>query len=120
VLAGLAPFSPLGSPPQTGTVAAAIRHVRGTGQTAVHGATLPKALTARVVDALGLPVVGVSVTFTVTGGGGNLGGLTTRTVTTNTDGLAEGSLTLGAAAGANTVTATGTGLGTVTFAETGT
>jgi len=120
VLDATAITSPLSSPPATGSVAAAVRQVRGTGQTAVHGTTLPKALTTRVVDALGFPVAGVSVTFTVTSGGGNVAGLSARTVTTNADGLAETTFTLGAAAGTNTVTATGTGLNTVTFTETGT
>ena len=118
-----APASPTGvlsAPPFTGSVAAGIRQVRGTGQTAVHGTTLPKALTARVVDAFGLPVPGVTVTFTVTGGGGNLAGQTTQTVTTNGDGLAEVTWTLGPSAGANTVSATGAGLNTLYFSATGT
>ena len=118
-----APFAPSGiltAPPFTGSVAAGLRQVRGTGQTAAHGTTLPKALTARVVDALGLPVPGVSVTFTVAGGGGNLAGQLTQTVSTNGDGLAEVSWTLGGSPGANTVSATGTGLNTLYFAATGT
>jgi hypothetical protein len=110
----------LATPPQTGTVAAGMRHVRGTGQTAVRGTVLPKAFTVRVVDANGLPVAGVSVTFTVTAGGGNLAGLASRTVATNADGLAEVTLTLGSAAGGNTVVASSSGLGTVTFTATGT
>ncbi len=118
-----APAPPTGiltAPPFTGSVAAGIRQVRGTGQTAVHGTTLPKALSARVVDAFGLPVPGVSLTFTVTGGGGNLSGQTTQTVTTNGDGLAEVTWTLGPSAGANTVSATGAGLNTLFFSATGT
>ena len=115
-----APTGLLSAPPSTGTVAAGLRQVRGTGQTAVHGTTLPKALTARVVDAFGLPVSGVSVTFTVTGGGGNLAGQATQTVATNGDGLAEVSWTLGAAAGANTVSASGSGLNTLYYSATGT
>jgi hypothetical protein len=110
----------LAAPPQTGTVAAGLRHVRGTAQTAVRAAILPRAFTVRAVDANGLPVVGVSVTFTVAAGGGNLAGLASRTVATNGDGLAEVTLTLGSAAGGNTVVATSSGLGTVTFTATGT
>ena len=107
-------------PPQAGTVAAALRAVRGTAQSATAGATLPKAFTVRIVDASGLPVAGVSVTFAVTGGGGSLGGLGSRTVTSNGDGLAEVTLTLGAVAGVNTVSATAGGLGPVVFTATGT
>jgi len=110
----------LTSPPQTGSAAAALRMVRGTGQSAAAGATLPKAFTVRVVDANGLPVAGASVSFAVTAGGGNLGGLGSRVVTSNGDGLAEVTLTLGAAAGGNTVTATAGGLAPVVFTATGT
>ncbi len=110
----------LTAPPLAGMVAAQLRQVRGTGQTAPAGTALAKALTVRAVDADGLPVAGVAVTFTVTSGGGNLGGPTTTTVTTNADGLAEVSFVLGPAAGANAVTATAAGLGGVTFTATGT
>jgi hypothetical protein len=120
VISGPIPTLFLTVPPQTGYDAGALRHVRGTGQTAARGTTLPKAFTVRVVDNDGLQVGGVSVTFTVTGGGGNLGGLTTRTVATGSDGLAEVTLTLGPVAGTNTVTATVAGLNTVIFTATGT
>jgi hypothetical protein len=108
------------APTHAGTVGAALRMVRGGGQSATKATTLAKAFTVRVVDANGLPVSGASVVFAVTGGGGNLGGLATRTVTTNANGLAEVTLTLGAAAGPNTVTAAAAsgGLGTVTFTAT--
>ncbi|HEV8305471.1 MAG TPA: Ig-like domain-containing protein [Gemmatimonadales bacterium] len=109
-------------PHQPGTLAAALRMIRGDGQTALRGTTLPKAFTVRVVDAAGRPVAGVSVTFTVTGGGGafGLGGPTQVTVTSNASGLAEATLTLGVSAGTNTVTATAPGLNVVTFTATGT
>jgi hypothetical protein len=110
----------LTSPPQTGAVAAALRMVRGTGQSAAAGATLGKAFTVRVVDANGLPVSGVSVTFTVTGGGGSLGGQGSRVVTSNADGLAEVTLTLGSVPGLNTVGATAAGLTAIVFTATGT
>ena len=96
-----------------------LRQVRGTGQTASAGTALPKALTVRAVDADGLPVAGVAVTFTVTSGGGNLGGPTVSTVTTNPDGLAEVPFVLGPAAGTGVVTAAAAGLGSVTFTATG-
>jgi hypothetical protein len=110
----------LTAPPQTGSAAAALRAVRGTGQSAAAGATLSRAFTVRVVDAGGLPVAGVSVTFTVTAGGGNLGGPTSRVVTSNADGLAEVTLTLGPVAGANTVGASSGALAPVTFTAAGT
>ncbi|MBK8004503.1 MAG: hypothetical protein IPK12_11350 [Gemmatimonadetes bacterium] len=80
-------------------------------------ATAPE---VRVTDLSGNPVSGVSVTFAVTGGGGNItGGAAT------TDGLGHatlGSWTLGTTAGSNTLTATSAGLAgsPVTFTATGT
>jgi hypothetical protein len=120
IAAPVSQTSYLTAPPQIGSAAAALRPVRGAGQSAPRGTTLPKAFTVRVVGANGLPVAGVSVTFTVTGGGGTLGGLGSRTVTSNADGLAEATLTLGSAAGANTVAATSAGLAQVVFGATGT
>ena len=108
------------TPHNAGTIASAIRSVRGDGQTGVRGTVLPKALTVRVVDAAGKPVAGVSVTFRVTAGGGSFGGSNKVTVNTNASGLAEGTLTLGATPGQNTVTATPSGLTAVTFTATGT
>ncbi len=73
----------------------------------------------RATDADGNGVVGRSVTFAVTAGGGSGTGLTQ---TTNGSGVATvGNWTLGAAAGVNTMTATSAGLGgsPVTFNATG-
>jgi len=109
-------------PHYPGGSAAALRMTRGDGQAALRGTTLPKAFTARVVDADGRPVAGVSVTFTVSGGGGTfgLGGPTQLTVTSNASGLAEATLTLGVSGGTNTVTAAAPGLNDLTFTATGT
>jgi hypothetical protein len=109
------------SPYHTGTQPAALRVVRGDGQSAAAGATLAQAFTIRVVDADGLPVSGVSVQFSVTGGNGKFGGQNNVTVTTNASGLAEATLTLGASAGANTVkVSSGGGVRDTTLAATGT
>jgi hypothetical protein len=98
------------------------RLVRGGGQTAVRGTTLPQAFTVRVVDGSGFPVANANVTFVVTSGGGNIGGQVNTTVVSNASGLAEVTLTLGSAAGANTVTATvnSTSTGSVLISATGT
>jgi len=108
------------APLASGTLAAAIRTVRGDGQTGLRGIALGRAFTVRVVDAAGRPVSGTSVTFTVTGGGGSFAGAGQLTVTTNASGLAEATLTLGSSSGTNTATATAPGLNTVTFTATGT
>ncbi len=102
--------------------AAALRTIRGEGQTQLPGRTLPKAFTVRVVDADGRPVTGTVVTFTVTGGGGTFGllGPTTVDATSDASGLAEATLTLGLSPGTNTVAATAPGLNVVIFSATGT
>jgi len=108
------------TPHNAGTTAAAVRNVRGNGQTGVRGTALPEAFTVRVIDAAGHPVAGVSVTFKITMGGGSVGGGNKVTVTTNASGLAEATLTLGLTPGQNTVTATAPSLNTITFTATGT
>jgi len=85
-------------------------------------AGLPVAVPPSVLvrDAGNNPVAGVSVTFTVTGGGGSR--LPATPVLTNASGIAAlTSWTLGAAAGTNTLTATAAGLtgSPVTFTATG-
>ena len=108
-----APFYP-------GTIASAIRIVRGDGQTAARRAVLPVAFTVRVMDDAGRPVMGTTVTFTVVSGGGTV---SSGTAVTNASGLAETTLTLGASAGQNTVRASIAspgGQASVTFTATGT
>jgi hypothetical protein len=99
-----------------GTVASAIRKVRGDGQTAARRAVLPVAFTVRVTDDAGRPVIGSTVTFTVTSGNGTL---STGTAVTNASGLAETTLTLGSSPGPNSVRAE-VGQVSVTFNATGT
>src|SRR6266545_3063997 len=98
------------APLASGSSAALLHSVRGDGQTGLRGVALSKAFTVRAVDAAGRPVSGVSVTFKVTGGGGDFGGAGQVKVTTNASGLAEATLTLGATPGTNTATATASGV----------
>lgn len=113
-------FSSLATPFFAGTVAAGLRKVRGDNQIRFATLPLPKALTVRVVDANGRAVSGVSVTFTVTGGGGNIGGLSSAAVVTNASGLAEVTYTMGPTNTVNTITVTGTSvsIGSVIFTAT--
>lgn len=112
-------FSPFNAGPlNAGNRASALRLVRGNGQSATRGTTLPQAFTVRVIDVSGKPVSGVNVTFRVTGGGGTFGGSSSTTVASNASGLAEATLTLGASAGANTVQVTSAGLTTLTVTAT--
>jgi hypothetical protein len=103
------------APLNPGTVASAIRIVRGDAQTAVRKAVLPVALTVRVTDDAGRPVLGRTVTFTVTGGGGSV---SNGTVTTDASGLAEVTFTLGNSPGSQTVRASFTGPGGATISVT--
>ncbi|MFN2325196.1 MAG: beta strand repeat-containing protein [Gemmatimonadales bacterium] len=107
-------------PPTTpGTIAAN----SATSQSATVGTAVAEAPSVLVTGAGGVPVSGVSVTFTVTSGGGAISPASPATVPTNASGIATlSSWTLGATAGSNTVTATAAGLAgsPVTFTATGT
>ncbi len=82
--------------------------VSGGGQTGPAGQALPQALVVKATTSAGAGVAGVSVTFAVTAGGGTL---SAASVTTDAQGQATTTWTLGTAAGgAQTVTATSGGL----------
>jgi len=103
-------------PPPTATT---ITQVSGDGQTGVAGTALAAPFVVRVTDAQGDVVSGLSVSWSVTAGGGSLSAASTLT---NSQGQASVTLTLGPAAGANAVTASSAGLtgSPVTFSSTGT
>ncbi|MEP6999384.1 MAG: Ig-like domain-containing protein [bacterium] len=88
----------------------------GDNQTATANTPVAVAPSVVIRDANNNPVVGTTVTFAVTLGGGSVTG---ATIQTNGSGVATvGSWTLGAAVGTNTLTATST-FGSVTFTATG-
>jgi len=89
--------------------------VSGNNQSGDEGTALGNPLVVRVANAAGDPIDGITVTWTVTAGGGSLNGSTS---TTNAQGETSQSYTLGAA-GSNRVRAsvTGTSL-TVDFSAT--
>ncbi len=88
----------------------------GSGQTEMVGLALPVRPAVLVKDRFGNPVGGVSVVFSVTGGGGQLSG---GTASTNAQGIAAaGTWTLGNVVGPQTVTASLSGLLPVTFGAT--
>jgi len=81
----------------------------GNDQGAMAGTTLGVKPAVLVKDVAGSPVVGRTVTFTVTSGGGSVTG---ATAVTNASGIATlGSWTIGAIAGPNLLTATVSGTG---------
>ena len=87
--------------------------ISGDNQSGMVGESLAHPFVVGVRDQFNDPISGVSVTFTVTEGGGSL---SEGTVTTDTDGRAESTLTLGTEPGVNTVEASVEGIsGTETF-----
>jgi plastocyanin len=108
-------------PPTNGgpdTTPSSIRVGLGNNQTAVAGSELPEQLAAVVTNSEGSVISGVTVNWSVDAGGGSLGAATSST---NAQGLAFNTYTLGAEAGANQVRAAvqGTNLST-TFTATAT
>ena len=83
----------------------------GDGQQAAPGASLSEPFVVSVADQTGAALAGVPVTFAVTAGGGTL---SETTATTDADGHAASTLTLGEL-GTNTIEVTVTGLDPVIF-----
>ena len=84
-----------------------LKIVSGDDQEGLPGAALEKPFVVEVRDQSDSPLSGVEVNFSVGSGGGTLN--TTR-ATTNSNGRAESTLTLGPAPGTNTVTVSVTGI----------
>lgn len=107
------------NPPPGNTTPAAVVVVSGNNQSGIAGAVLANPLVVRVNNSDGDALSNVSVTWTVVSGGGSVASATS---TTNAQGQASMTYTLGAAAGANSVRAavtSNTSLST-TFSLTGT
>ena len=91
----------------------ALLKISGDNQTGTSGAALSDPFVIEVQDANGASLAGVSVTFTVTSGGGTLNA---TSATTNANGRAESTLTLGPNLGKNTVEVSAAGIeSSVTF-----
>ena len=99
-------------------VATRITIYTGDGQTGRKDSVLSEPLCTNVLDASGHRMIGVTVTYTVATGGGQL--QAPASVQTDGSGIAQSGLwTLGPAAGAQTVTASTAGVAaTVTFTAT--
>jgi plastocyanin len=96
----------------TGPVAATITVSTGNNQVGAAGAALPESLAVIVRDQGGAVVAGVTVAFTVTGGGGTV---SPASRVTDAAGLAKTRRTLGANAGTQTVNASTGNLTPVQF-----
>lgn len=104
-------------PPAPSRTATTLTIAGGNIQSGTVGEALPSPLVVRVGDQTGRPLGGVTVTWTVTSGGGTVD---LASSLTGSDGTASARWTLGTQAGANSLTAaTGTVL-PVTFTATGT
>ena len=90
--------------------------VSGEGQEGPASTQLDEPFVVSVLDEDGAAIAGASVTFSVTAGGGTL---SSATATTDANGRARSTLTLGNQPGTNTVTATVAGLESVTFTASG-
>jgi len=95
--------------------AAQVIAASGSGQSATVGALLAQPLVARVLDAAGGAVPGVTVTFSVTSGGGSV---QSPTVISDANGQASTTWRLGATPGAQTVSASASGATATTFTAT--
>jgi len=100
-LAGLNCSSDNGSAPPT--LVPTTVNVSGNAQTGAAGAALPAPIAVTIFDQNGDGLAGVVVTFSITAGGGSLG---TPTATSNAQGVASTTWTLGPAAGVNNNAAT--------------
>ena len=89
-----------------------LTRISGDGQQGTAGAALIEPFVVEVRDQNDDPLEGTEVTFAVTAGGGTL---STTTATTDANGRAAVTLTLGSAPGAHTVEARVAGLESVTF-----
>jgi hypothetical protein len=92
-----------------------ISKISGDDQAAEPGSTLPEQLVVEVRDDSANPAAGVSVTFTVTTGGGSVSPVS---AVTDASGLAMTSFTLGPGPGVHTVSATAENVGSVDFTAT--
>ncbi len=97
------------APPTTLTITG------GNNQTRPAGTLLPVALSVRAADAFGNPTPGVSLTFAIATGGGQL---STTSVTSGASGIASTTWTLGSATGPQSVVVFTAGVAPITFLAT--
>lgn len=95
-------------------VASSMSVVQGDGQDGTVGTALAEDLIVQVNSQFGNPMSGVTVTFAVTGGGGSV---SPTSATTDSDGQASTTWTLGTAAGDQEVEASVSGISSATVFE---
>ena len=95
-------FTAAATAPPVGGTPAELLLVSGNNQSAAASSALAQPLVARVVDAGGQPLAGISVSWTVTAGGGTL---TQATVTSDAQGQASNGYQTGPTPGAESITA---------------
>lgn len=101
--------------PAVATPTAVLAILGGNNQSVRVGARVPVPLTVRLATTTGTPVVGATVTFVITAGGGSV---SAGTATTDASGNASTLYTAGPTAGTATITALAPGATPVTFTAT--
>ncbi len=94
--------------------------ISGDDQAGEAGTILENPIVVEAQNEKGEPMQGAEITFTVVTGGGSQGGIVAPIITTDANGRAQTTLTLGPTLGTNKVTVTGRGLPEVTFTATAT
>ena len=94
--------------------------ISGDDQEDEAGTILANPFVVEAQDKNGSPMVGIDITFTVTTGSGSQGGILVPISTTDANGRAQTTLTLGQTPGINKVTVNARGLPEVTFTATAT
>ncbi len=94
-----------------------LQKTSGDGQSGFVGSQLPQPLKVRVLDGSSAPLPGRTVSWTVASGGGSV---SASSSSTDAQGYAQVTWTLGPIAGGNTVSATLAGVGSVGFQASGT
>ena len=115
-IAGLEPVAFTATATAIEQIPQSLTKVSGEGQAGQAGAALAAPFVVSVLDEDGAAIAGAPVAFLVTAGGGTL---SSTTATTDANGRARSTLTLGSQPGTNTVTATVAELESVTFTASG-
>jgi hypothetical protein len=101
----------------TGVMPSDLIIAQGNNQTAKQGTALPVQIVIRVTGGTNIPIPGITVAFSITGGTGSI---TPQSIVTNASGEATARWTLGAQAGVQQASVTALNLGPIALSATAT